>query len=560
MTQEGVLGDPALEGRGEGGDVVDAFSGVRALAEKILIDVGGRGGVGVEPGGTGEDPLEEGCAALGGNGGGDPRLEDRVAVDDAARSPVEGRPVQRMGHGADQAGRGAAGQTGVGVEGDHVADPRGHVGGPPVDRGERRVARAREQVVQLVELPALALPSHPLALARVPEPPAVEQEKARPRRGRGPVAGVEPRDAVAGGRQEPIVLRHRLGGRVDPIREEGEVEVTGRVGEEVDLEPSDLLLDLGFARQQRRYHHEGPQARGNAVARLQTRQRHRPEHRHDRAVDERDREVGGRDDREEGQQGQPGERHAGGVRDQQGKRQEHAGHRRDGGQVAGGRAGEKGAQQPASGRDVVADLLLEDAAAVRDQVVARILGVAPGWRAGSLRGRGGPPGRGHREAGDLELGAGGGAGEILDRVTVLVAGREVQGAEGGAGAQRLVDEADALEEVGPVEGRHHAHAGDHVADRHVHRGLVLMLGVHQLVGRLSSRGELLVEPPQGGGRLGILLAQALHQLDGEGGGQGRGLEPLERERSTGSAAQSEEVVREGVGGLAGGASGHDALG
>ena len=52
----------------------------------------------------------------------------------------------------------------------------------------------------------------------------------------------------------------------------------------------------------------------------------------------------------------------------------------------------------------------------------------------------------------------------------------------------------------------------------VHRGLALVLGVHELVGRLSARGELLVEPSQGGGRLGILVAQALHELDREGGG------------------------------------------
>ena len=59
---------------------------------------------------------------------------------------------------------------------------------------------------------------------------------------------------------------------------------------------------------------------------------------------------------------------------------------------------------------------------------------------------------------------------------------------------------------------------------------------------------------------GILVAQPLHELDREGGGQGRGLEALEGEGSTGPAAQAEEVVRERVGGLAGRASGHDALG
>ncbi len=209
---------------------------------------------------------------------------------------------------------------------------------------------------------------------------------------------------------------------------------------------------------------------------------------------------------------------------------------------------------------MVADLLLEHRSTVRDQVVAWILGATPDRGAGPLRGGGGSLRGGHRQAGDLELGAGRGPGEVLDRVTVLVAGREVHGSEGRAGPQGDVDEADALEEVGPVEGRHHSHAGDHVADRHVHRGLVLVLGLDELVRRLSAGGDLLVEPPQRGSRLRILITQALHQLDREGGGPGSGVEPLERERSTGAATQAEEIVREGVGGLAGRASGDDALG
>ena len=100
--------------------------------------------------------------------------------------------------------------------------------------------------------------------------------------------------------------------------------------------------------------------------------------------------------------------------------------------------------------------------------------------------------------GHLELGSAGASRELLDRVTVAVAGREVHGTEGTVGSQRLVDDADAFEELCPVEGRHRPHARDHVADRHVRGGLVLELDSHELVGRRSRRRELLVEPGERG--------------------------------------------------------------
>ena len=87
-----------------------------------------------------------------------------------------------------------------------------------------------------------------------------------------------------------------------------------------------------------------------------------------------------------------------------------------------------------------------------------------------------------------------------------------------------------------------------------------MLELYELVGRMAPRADLLVEPPQGGGRLRILISQTLHQLDREGGGLGGGVEPLEREGPAGLAAEPEKVVREGVGGLAGRAPGDDVLG
>jgi hypothetical protein len=121
-------------------------------------------------------------------------LKDRVAVHHAARAGVEHRPVQRMGHGADEAVDGAPRQARVGVEGDHVADAGGHVGRRPPER-ERRSARTGQEIVELVELSALALPAHPRALAGIPGAPAMKQESGHCR-GRRTTAGVEAGDAV----------------------------------------------------------------------------------------------------------------------------------------------------------------------------------------------------------------------------------------------------------------------------------------------------------------------------------------------------------------------------
>jgi hypothetical protein len=66
-------------------------------------------------------------------------------------------------------------------------------------------------------------------------------------------------------------------------------------------------------------------------------------------------------------------------------------------------------------------------------------------------------------------------------VPVAIARREVHGGEVAPGAQRRIDETDALEELRPIDGGHETHAGDHVAHRHIARALPLMLLADDLV-------------------------------------------------------------------------------
>ena len=145
-------------------------------------------------------------------------------------------------------------------------------------------------------------------------------------------------------------------------------------------------------------------------------------------------------------------------------------------------------------------------------------------------------------------------------MAVPVAGPEVHGPEVAVGAERGIDQTDALEELGPVEGRHRPHAGDRVADGHVRRGLGLVLDAHQFVGRGTQGGQLFVEPPQRGRRLRVLLTEPLDELHDEGDREGGGLERLEGERAGRSSAEAEQFVGQGVGLEAGRVPLHDLFG
>ena len=326
----------------------------------------------------------------------------------------------------------------------------------------------------------------------------MEQQEALAGVGNGTVAPVEAGDPLDRRREEPIILRHDLGGGVQPVGEEREVHGAVRIGEVVDFQAIDVLADLALRGQERRHHDERSQARRDAVAQLEARQRPRAEQVRDRAIDERDREVGGRDQREEAEQGEGQRVHAPGMGQEEREGEEERGDDADGAEVARRRPRHVGAEDLLLQRDPVADCLLEERQPVRDEVVRGILGAASGGRTGLVRRRRGALRVGDRLPGDVELGLPGASRQLLDRVTVAIARREVQGAEVAGRSQRLIDQADTLEELGPIERRHRPHARDHVADRHVRRGLTLVLDSHQLVGRRAQGRELSVEPGERG--------------------------------------------------------------
>jgi hypothetical protein len=119
-----------------------------------------------------------------------------------------------------------------------------------------------------------------------------------------------------------------------------------RIRQIVDLQAGDVLLDRGFTRQQGRHHHERAQGWRDAVAELEARQRSRPEQLRDGAIDERDREVGGRNQRDESQQEEGRGTHTGGVRGEEGQGQDQPRPEADGAEIARRRPGDVGSKKP----------------------------------------------------------------------------------------------------------------------------------------------------------------------------------------------------------------------
>ena len=124
MAEQGIAGEALFEHGVEGRDFVDAFAGEAAFGVEVLIDVGDGARVDVEAGLAGVDV---GHARLRGgvDADADARLQDAVAFGDDAAFGVDDGAIERVHHGADHGVGGAAGELGVGVEGDDVAHSAG---------------------------------------------------------------------------------------------------------------------------------------------------------------------------------------------------------------------------------------------------------------------------------------------------------------------------------------------------------------------------------------------------------------------------------------------------
>jgi hypothetical protein len=91
-------------------------------------------------------------------------------------------------------------------------------------------------------------------------------------------------------------------------------------------------------------------------------------------------------------------------------------------------------------------------------------------------------------------------------VAVAISRREVHLGDTRPAAQRLFDQADGFEVLGPVDRRDEPHARDHVADGHVSGDLLLVLETDDLVRRLLFLLDAPRQPRQRRSLLRVALA------------------------------------------------------
>ena len=102
VRQQRVLRHAALERRDERVDVVEALAGEDAFVEEILVDVRDGRRVRIDAGVAGVGPREQRSGGAR-HRDADARLQNPVALGDAADARVEARTVQRMRDDADRA-------------------------------------------------------------------------------------------------------------------------------------------------------------------------------------------------------------------------------------------------------------------------------------------------------------------------------------------------------------------------------------------------------------------------------------------------------------------------
>ena len=103
VAEDAIRRQPARQREAERVDVIDPLADERAFAEQVLVDVGDRARVRIDAGLAGEHPRVA-RAARARQPGRHARLQDAVAVDDAASGNVVARHVQRMRHAWRRAG------------------------------------------------------------------------------------------------------------------------------------------------------------------------------------------------------------------------------------------------------------------------------------------------------------------------------------------------------------------------------------------------------------------------------------------------------------------------
>ena len=123
--------------------------------------------------------------------------------------------------------------------------------------------------------------------------------------------------------------------------------------------------------------------------------------------------------------------------------------------------------------------------------------------------------RDDRGAGDIQLRALRAARQLLDRAAVERAGGKIHILKCAVGGEDSVDEAEALEQLAPIDIGNLAQAGDDIAHGDVRGALSAMDVAHDRFGCRFLHRQTLVEPRQRRRDPRILVAQSMHELNRE---------------------------------------------
>ena len=215
---------------------------------------------------------------------------------DPAEGRIEDRLVQRVRHLADQPQGRVTRHPGVGIERQNVAHTGGHGWHMTLCRAVVGIIGTAQQTVELVQLAAFALPSHPNLFGGVVTAVTMQVQKA----GTGGTRAV---DLVQSGnldvdqRDKWRILRHVLSGGVQPVGQDCKSHVSLGAGQIMDFQPFELFGQLCAICQHCRHNHERAQRRRHAALKRQSRQcrgRYGPGH---HAINDKLSDGAGRDDR-----------------------------------------------------------------------------------------------------------------------------------------------------------------------------------------------------------------------------------------------------------------------
>ena len=479
-----------MQGAHERVHVVQPLAGEDAFVEEVLIRVGNGGGIGIDARVARVEPGEQRPGAAG-HRDAHPRLQDRVALRDSLRDGVETRAVQRVRDDADERPRGVSRKARVGVERDAVAHAWqnrqvAHL------RGERRLAIASQQAIELFDFSALALPAHPDALARVPAAFTMEQEE--PIRVPAAEPAIQLQDAVARGRQDRLVAVALGRLRVAKIAQDGEVNAGVEVAVGQHFHVLEERHDAIRARDQCRHDHHRARVVRHAFGQIEPREPPRRDRPRDQPLHERAGDIERRDDEQRHRQEDQRQRRAVAAEPDDDGPNQTCREARDRSEIAQRAVPAAHPPQARAEPEPARDVQLEVVAPSADEVVADVR-----RRVGGRAARGGLARVLNRLQRQVHLRLSRGVGNLLDRLALLVAAQEIHAAihAGRIAPQGVFDEAHVLEVLAPVQLGTEPEAVDGVAHRHLQHALALMLAADRVLGRhllgLEVRHDRLVE-------------------------------------------------------------------